>query len=181
LLKLPIVVILFCLAKFCLAEAPVRPLEVGDAFPQFTATDIYGKEVSIGKLKGKVVILSIGYFDQSKKQNEDNSAETKKRSDFYMANRDKGLEVIRISIKRGVPFFITKSFVESRARETCEKDKDPWTVIIDWDNSLGGLLKMTKEPLTFIIDKSGIIRYKKNGYLIVNNEVEGLVSRELAN
>lgn len=172
-----IVIILLCLGRFCFAEAPGQSPAVGGAFPQFTAVDIYGKQVSIGNLRGRVVILSIGYFDQSKKQSEDDSAESKRRGDFYMANRDKGLEVIRISSKRAVPFFVTKSFVESRARKTCEKDNDPWTVIIDWDGSLKGLLKMTDSPLTFIIDKDGTIRYKKDGYLVVNNEVEELVKK----
>lgn len=172
-----IVIILLCLGRFCFAEALGQSPAVGDAFPQFAAVDIYGKEINIEKLKGRVVILSIGYFDQSKKQSENDSAESKRRGDFYIANRDKGLEVIRISSKRAVPFFITKSFVESRARKTCEMDNDPWTVIIDWDGSLKELLKMADSPLTFIIDKSGIIRYKKNGYLLVDNKVEELVKK----
>ena len=172
-----IVIILLCLGRFCFAEALGQSPAVGDAFPQFAAVDIYGKEINIEKLKGRVVILSIGYFDQSRKQSEDNSAEVKRRDDFYRAYKDKGLEVIRISSKRAVPFFVTKSFVESRARKTCERDNDPWTVIIDWDGSLKELLKMADSPLTFIIDKSGIIRYKKNGYLIVDKEVEELVKK----
>lgn len=174
-----LIVIFLCVEGFCFAEAPTRPLEVGSVFPQFTAADIYGKEINIEKLKGRAVIISIGYFDQSRRQSEDNSAEAKRRGDFYGANRDKGLEVIRISSKRSVPFFVTKSFVEKRARKTCEKDKDPWTVIIDWDNSLAQLLMMRSEPLTFIVDKNGVIRYKKNGFLTVDSTVEELIKKLL--
>jgi len=175
--KLVIISVLLCFGGFCFAQTPVQPLEVGDAFPQFTAVDIYGKRINIGELKGRVVILSIASFDHAKKRTDENSAEAKKLGDFYMANRDKGLEVIRISSKSKVPFFVTKSFVESRARKTCKRDKDPWPVIIDWDGSLKELLKMTDGPLTFIIDKSGIIRYKKNGFLTANDEVKELVKK----
>lgn len=168
---------LLCLGGFCFAEALVRPLEVGDAFPQFAAVDIYGKRINIRELKGRLLIVSIASFDHAKKRTDDNSTEAKKLGDFYMANMDKGLEVIRISSKSKVPFFVTKSFVESRARKTCKRDNDPWPVIIDWDGSLKDLLKMTGGPLTFIIDKSGIIRYKKNGFLIVNDEVKELVKK----
>ncbi len=175
--KLIIISVLLCFGGFCFAEIPIRPLEVGDVFPQFTAVDIYGKQVNIGELKGRVVILSIASFDQAKKRTDNNSTEAKKLGDFYNSYRDKGLEVVRISSKSKVPFFVTKSFVESRARKTCKRDNDPWPVIIDWDGSLKELLKMTDGPLTFIIDKSGIIRYKKNGFLIVNDEVKELIGR----
>lgn len=174
--KLPIIILL-CLGRFCFAEAPARPLGVGDAFPQFAAVDIYGKQVSIGNLKGRVAIVSIASFDQARKRTDDNSDETKRLGDFYNSYRDKGLEVVRISSKSKVPFFITKPFVESRARKTCKKDNDPWSVIIDWDGSLKELLGMSGLPLTFIIDKDGIIRYKKDGFLTVNKEVEELVKK----
>ena len=175
--KILISVMLLSLGRFCLAQAPLLPLEAGDAFPQFTAVDIYGKEINIEGLKGRVVILSIASFDQAKKRTDSNSTEAKKLGDFYMANRPNGLEVIRISSKSKVPFFVSKSFVESRARKACKKDNDPWPVVIDWDGSLKELLKMTDSPLTFIIDKSGMIRYKKKGFLIVNDEVEELVKK----
>lgn len=172
-----IVIVLLCLGIFCFTQAPAWPLEVGDSFPQFAAADIYGRQIDIGRLKGRVTIVSIAYFDQARKRTEDNPAEAQEVSDFYDANRDKGLEVVRISSKRNVPFFVSKSFVEKRARQTCEKDKDNWPVIIDWDNSLVKLLEMDSGPLTFIIDKDGIIRYKKNGFLTLDNEVEGLIKK----
>lgn len=177
-MKKPLIGIIFlCLGGFCLAEMPLRPLEAGDAFPQFTAVDIYGKEINIGKLKGRVVVISIASFDQAQKRTNSDSAEAKKLGDFYMANMPNALEVIRISSKSKVPFFVSKSFVESRARKACKRDNDPWPVIIDWDSSLKGLLKMADSPLTFIIDKSGIIRYKKNGFLAADDEVRELIGK----
>lgn len=173
--KLLIIAMFLFVGGVCSARIPVRHLEVNDVFPRFTAADIYGKQVDMEKLKGKVVILSISYFDQSRKQSELASSEAKKRSGFYDSERDKGLEVIRISSKRAVPFFVTKSFVEDRARKVCEKDNDRWPVIIDWYGSLKELLTMVEEPLTFIVDKNGIIRYKENGFLKIDNEVKQLV------
>lgn len=175
--KLLIIAVFLCAGECCFARIPVRPLEVNDVFPRFTAADIYGKQVDMEKLKDKVVIVSVSYFDQSRKQSDRDSSEAKRRSGFYDVNRDKGLEVIRISSKRAVPFFVTKPFVENRARKACEKDNDRWTVIIDWDGSLKELLTMIDAPLTFIVDKSGIIRYKKDGFLKIDNEVKQLVER----
>lgn len=177
--KPPIIIMFLCLGRFCFAEAPVRPLEVGDVIPQFTAVDIYGKEVNIEKLKGKVAIVSISYFDQSRMRSESNSPEVKKFIDFCNAYRNKGLELVRISTKRAVPFFVSKSFVENRARRICEKTNDDWTLIIDWDHSLKELLKMKDGPLAFIVDKNGIIRYKSNGFLIIDDKVAELIQKLL--
>lgn len=172
-----ICIIFLCLGGFCLAEMPLRTLEAGDAFPQFTAVDIYGKEINIGKLKGMVLVVSIASFDHAKKRVDADSVEAVKLGDFYASYRDRGLEVVRISSKSKVPFFVSKSFVESRARKACKRDNDPWPVIIDWDSSLKGLLTMADSPLTFIIDKSGIIRYKKNGFLAADDEVRELIGK----
>jgi peroxiredoxin len=151
-------------------------LSVGNTVPRFIATDIYGKEVNLEKLKGKVVILSIEHFGRQRKSD---AEARKKASDFYQAHKKEGLEVIRIASKKGVPFFISKSFVESRARKSLEKRKESWTVIIDWDCSLKKLFQMADEPLVFVIDKLGIIRYKKKGHFIVNKELDELIQKLL--
>lgn len=173
--KLLIIIIFLWVGKFCFAQM----LEVDTAIPQFTSVDIYGKQISAEELKGKVVIISIAHFDQVRKRSESNSPEIKELNDFYSAYRDKGLEVVRIASKRGVPFFVSKSFVEGRARQMCKRNKDNLSVIIDWDRSLKGLLKMNDEPVVFIVDRSGIIRYRKNGLVIFDNKVTELIQKLL--
>ncbi|MFH0771320.1 MAG: redoxin domain-containing protein [Candidatus Omnitrophota bacterium] len=172
------IIVFICLTGNWTAIGNVS-LEVRDIIPRFSARDIYGNQVDIERLRGKVVIISIAYFDQSRKRSRAHSAEGREFDNFFRANRDKGLEAICISSKRAVPFFISKSFVESRARQTCKDNNDDTTVIIDWDNSLKDLLKVADDPLVFIVDKNGVIRYKKSGFLIVDDKVRELIEELL--
>lgn len=149
---------------------------IGDTIPKIHANDVYGKQVSLEKLYGKVVIITIEYFDQ---QDQPTEEEEKKASDFYEAHKKQALEVVRIASKRGVPFFISKSYVESKAREYLEGHNENWTSIIDWDGTLKDFLKMTDRPLMFVVDKHGVIRWTKIGILIVDKELESLVQKLL--
>lgn len=152
-------------------------LSINDIFPRFIATNIYGKEVDTEKLKGKVVIILIEHF--SGQEEIYDTIERKKIRDFYNAHKDKGLELINIASKKGVPFFVPKSFVEERARKYCAKNKQDFPVIIDWDWSLKKLCKMNDKPLVFVLDKQGIIRYKKEGYFIIDSVLDKTIQKLL--
>lgn len=152
-----------------------KDLSIGDTIPMLAATDVYGKEVNTEKLKGKVLLLTIEHFDDP----EPSATERMNNYAFYTSHKNKGLEAVRIASKRGVPFFISKSYVERKAREDIDEHNENWTAIIDWDCSLKKLFNMTNEPLVFVVDKRGIIRYKKSGYLIVDNELDTLVQKLL--
>ena len=149
---------------------------IGDTIPKIHASDVYGKQVSLAKLKGKVVIITIEHFDQEEQPTE---KEEKEASDFYEAHKKQGLEVVRIASKRGVPFFISKSYVESKSREYLEEHNEKWTTVIDWESSLKELFKMIDRPLLFVDDKHGVIRYTKIGTLIVDKELDQLVQKLL--
>jgi peroxiredoxin len=149
---------------------------VGNSMPLFLANDIYGKEINLEKFKNKIVMICIGHTVQLKEKEE---IEKKKANDFYNEYFDKGLEIIRVASKKDIPFFISKSFVEERARKSCEELKKKWIVIIDWECLLKELFKMTDEPLVYVIDKKGIIRYKKKGNLVINNEFEKFIQELL--
>lgn len=98
-----------------------------------------------------------------------------KISEFY--NKYKGLEIIRIASKKNIPPLMSKSFVENKARESCVKNNETWTVIIDWDCSLKKLLKIEDEPLVFVVDKLDVIRNKKKGHLTIDNEFKELIQK----
>ena len=152
-------------------------LSIGSPVPIFTSIDIYGKAVNIENLKGKVVIILLGYTVQPTKEQEKEDVNT---CNFYDTTVDKGLEMISISSKKGIPMGISKSFVEGRAKKYCVEHKEHWQVIIDWNSSLKKLFQMTDKPLVFVTDKSGIIRYKKKGDLIIDNNFEELIQKLLA-
>lgn len=149
---------------------------IGDTIPKIHANDVYGKQVSLEKLNGKVVIITIEHFDQEEQPTEE---EEKEVGDFYEAHKKQGLEVVRIASKRGVPFFISKSFVENKAKEYLADHNQTWVSIIDWESSLKELFKMTDRPLIFVVDKQGVIRYKKIGVFIVDKELDALIQKLL--
>lgn len=180
--------IMFCLVTFALplqSEDKTETkdtlkdttLSVGIPFPAFTAIDIYGNEINIEKLKGKVVIIVTGYTVQPTKEEEKEDVNT---CNFYDSTKYKGLEMVSISSKKGIPIGISKSFVEGRAKKYCVEHQEHWQVIIDWNSSLKKLVQMTDKPLVFVIDKSGIIRYKTKGDLIIDNSFEDLIQKLLA-
>lgn len=126
------------------------------------------------KLKGKVLLITIEHFDDP----EPSAIERTKAYAFYTTHKDEGLEAVRIASKRGVPFFISKSFVERKAREDLKEHNENWTTIINWDGALKRLFNMTNEPLV-VVDKLGIIRYKEKGVFIVDNSLKGLIKKLL--
>jgi len=152
-----------------------KGFSIGDTFPTFASTDVYGKEVNTEKLNGKVLLVTIEHFDDP----EPSAIERTKAYAFYTAHKDEGLEAVRIASKRGVPFFISKSFVERKEREDLKEHNENWTTIIDWDGALKKLFNMTNEPLVFVVDKLGIIRYKEKGVFIVDNSLEELIKKLL--
>lgn len=157
-------------------EVKKDELYIGTTVPMFISTNIYGKEVNSEKLKGKVLIITLGF---TVKQSPEREKYQIKIREFYNTYKDKGLEIIRIASKKGVPPLISKAFVEDRARKSCAKNNETWGVIIDWDWSLKQLFKMADGPLVFVIDKLGIIRYKKKGHLTIDNELEELIQKLL--
>lgn len=152
-----------------------KDFSIGDTIPMFATTDVYGNEVNTEKLKSKVLLITIEHFNDP----EPSAIERIKAYAFYTVHKDEGLEAVRIASKRGVPFFISKSFVERKEREDLKEHNENWTTIIDWDGALKKLFNMTNEPLVFVVDKLGIICYKKKGVFVVDNLLEELIKKLL--
>lgn len=148
-------------------------IEIGTLAPNFILSDIYGKKIEIEKFRGKVVIITITPTQKPKILEE----ERKRIKIYYEEHSPKGLELIRIAYKSGVPFFITRSFVEEKARESNTKRKENWITIIDWESSLKELFSVVDDPLVLVVDKHGVIRLKKNGELIINNTLKKLIEK----
>lgn len=155
-------------------------LSVGDTFPAFVADDIYGTTVDINKYKGKVVLIGIQNVSQHMIRDKEEMGKSQKYNHrFYKEYKKQGLEVISITHKNGIFSLVPTSFMAKKSKEAHIKHntKELVTILLDSNGSLKKLLKMTDTPLIFLIDKDGIIRYKKNGYLIVDAELEQIIKQ----
>ncbi len=169
-------VILFLLTASSFAqETEQSEVVVGKIAPNFAGTDIYGKRIELQEFRGKVVIITVGKTRGPSTSEE----ERNKLKKFYDDHHPQGLDIIRIVYKSGIPFFITKSYVENRAKESLARRKTSWTLIVDWDCSLKELFRVSEEPLALVLDKQGIIKYKKNEELTANSSLEELIEKLL--
>ncbi len=150
-------------------------LHIGSTVPDLVSTDCYGRGFSMQFHRGKVVLLSIDRL----RDPEITDQQKQELKAFYDARRDKGLEIVRIGYKKNIPFFITKSYVEKRAREALEAAHTHSIFIVDWDNALHDQITPSTDPLFFVIDKHGVVREEHPGWLVLTDElarrVDGLM------
>lgn len=138
------------LAGASFADAPA----VGQAAPDFTATDIDGKEVKLSSLKGKVVVLE--WFNPEcpfvKKHYESgNMQKTQKEA------ADKG--VVWLSINSSALGLQGNMTPEEAKKHNTEVKASPSHVILDPSGKIGGLYSAKTTPHMFVIDKDGKIAY----------------------
>ncbi len=100
---------------------------------------------------------------------------------YYEEYNKQGLEVIVITHKNGIFSLVPNFFMEKKSRDAHIKHntKELVTILLDSEGSLKKLLGMAGTPMFFLIDRNGIIRHKKSGYLIVDAELEQLIIKLL--
>ncbi len=119
------------------------------AAPAWTLQDVDGKTVSSDQLKGKVVVLDFwatwcgpcrseipGYIELQKKYGE------------------AGLAVVGVSLDRGGPQ-VVKTFVEQQ--------KITYLIVMGDDKIVEAFGGVEAIPTTFIIDRNGTARFRKEG------------------
>lgn len=138
------------LAGASFADAPA----VGQAAPDFTATDVNGNEVKLSSLKGKVVVLE--WFNPEcpfvvKHYNSQNMQKTQK------AATDKG--VVWLSINSSALGLQGNMKPEEAKKHMADVKAAASHVILDPSGKIGGLYAAKTTPHMFVIDKEGKIAY----------------------
>ena len=142
-------------ALFIAASSLALPtLHADDGFkpfpaPAWTLQDVNGKAVSSDQLKGKVVVLDFwatwcgpcrfeipGYIELQKKYG------------------DAGLAIVGVSLDRGGPL-VVKKFVEEQ--------KINYLIVLGDDKVAEAFGGVEAIPTTFIIDRGGTARFRKEG------------------
>lgn len=125
------------------SSTPLAPApKVGYPAPDFTVTDLDGRQVSLSNFQGKAVLLNIWSFCLPCK------VEKPVLQSFYQQYQSRGVEVVAVNV--GNPPGAVKDFI---------KDMNlTYPVLVNPDSSLVRLYQIRGEPTPFFIDREGIIR-----------------------
>lgn len=148
LVLLPLIIVLFVCAKA--EKASILDSNSSQA-PDFTVKDLKGREISLSKYSGKVVFLNFWatWCGPCK-------AEIPDFIEAYKQNKDKGMEIIGISVDRISPKSVLKF---------AEKYKINYPVVMSTDEIQKDYEPGPYIPTTIIIDQEGKIRHRHIGYM----------------
>lgn len=135
-------------AFLCLVlAAPTHTVETGSTVPPLTITTFDGKQLNTADARGEVVILDIWASWCSYWREEMPVLET-----YYRRHKNQGLRVVAVTID--------DESAEAKAREIIKPYS--FTGGLGRLSSLAPLGNLSRLPLTFVIDRNGILR--KNAF-----------------
>jgi len=138
-----ILLLLVLLAAAHPAEAALR---IGSVLPSVTFPGVNGASVNITEsLKGKVVVLHFWQIGCSSCK-----LEMPAMDELYSKYRRKGLEVLAVNVGQ------KKEVVRTFAAEL----RVSYPLLIDPDEKSARLFGVTDVPRTYVIDRSGVVRYR---------------------
>lgn len=137
--------LLFSLSLFAAAAVPA--LEEGRAAPSFDATLLDGEEFSLARAAGQVVLINFWASWCPPCRHELPALDA-----YYRKHRNEGLKVIAISVD--------DPFNEHKVRAAMAKYSFQVGLAHDADFRPWG--RISRIPLTFVVDRSGVLR--RNGW-----------------
>lgn len=120
----------------------------GKQAPEFKANDLSGNKVSLGSFKGKPVLLNFWatwcpYCRE----------ERKSLNDLYEKYKSKGLVIVAVSTDKSV-----QKVIDYKSRIPMD-----YVLLHDDDRTAAGLYGVYSLPMSFLIDRKGMIRHKFMG------------------
>jgi peroxiredoxin len=113
--------------------------------PDFTLKDISGRDVSLSSFKGKVVLINFWGTFCVPCRKEMPSIET-----LYKTYKDKGFVVLAVSEDKSI----------SNVKEFIKEYRLTFPVILDDDKKVAKQYKVSVLPVSFLIDKKGMVSRK---------------------
>lgn len=125
-------------------------VDVGLPVPQYHSRSIAGDSVSLGDLKGKVVLLNI--WATWCHPCRDEIPELRVLYDRY---RSRGLELVGVSVDA--------DGADENVREFMKEFEMHYPVWLDPAERISAQFLVVGVPATFLIDKAGVLRWRKTG------------------
>jgi peroxiredoxin len=109
----------------------------------FTLKDINGKEIKLSSLKGKAVMVNFWatWCNPCREEMPD-------LQQSYEENKDKGFIILGINIKES----------ESKVSQFVDSYKITYPVLLDIDGSVSTLYQVFGVPMSYFIDRNGLIK-----------------------
>ena len=152
-----------------LRSEPVQAL-IGKPVPDFSATDLDGKPISLVQYRGKVVLLDFRATWSSACLED-----TPKVKKVYDAYKDKGFEIIGISLDND----------EKRLRDHLKKHEIPWRQVYSgkrWDTPIAQQYGIRNIPSGWLIDRDGtLISQQAHGPMLEPLVLEAVIEAEKVN
>jgi thiol-disulfide isomerase/thioredoxin len=153
-----VVVVVLLVGAYIVSQPPREPGSIGDIAPDFslpvvTSSGLSGQTLTLSSLRGKVVVLEFMVSWCHVCQQMAPSIE-------YLNARYQGQDVVFVSVagtQRGATAESTAEFV-TQYHVT-------WTHVLDTDNSVFALYKVDSTPTYLILDRSGKILSKFQGFV----------------
>lgn len=132
------------------ARRAPAPVDIGKPAPAYRAVSMNGDSVSLAALRGKAVLLNV--WATWCHPCRDEIPELQRMYDRY---RDRGLEMVGVSVDAAGQNQAIEEF-SRRFGMTYPVWRDP-------DETVSATFLVIGVPATFLIDRAGIVRWKKTG------------------
>lgn len=143
--KLSLFVSLLFALNIVLLENQVYAAEEKSPAPDFTLKDINGKDISLSSFKGKVMLINFwGTFCVPCRK------EMPSLEIIYKTYKDKGFVVLAVSEDKSI----------SSVKEFVKEYRLTFPVVLDEDKKVAKQYKVSILPVTFLLDKKGMISKK---------------------
>lgn len=143
-----LIAILIFLAILLGITVPLFSVKEKASAPDFTLNDIYGKKITLSQFRGKVVILNFWSIFCGPCL-----AEMPSLNRIYLEFKDKGLVVIAVA----------EDPAEKPVRSYIEEKRIAFPVLMDKKKKVYSKYSLYGIPVTFLIDKKGVITEKFSG------------------
>ncbi|MGQ0720323.1 MAG: thioredoxin family protein [Candidatus Eiseniibacteriota bacterium] len=135
-------------------KAELKLVQVGEAAPDFTLTDLEGKEHHLADYRGKVVVLE--WFNPDcpfvKKHHEKNKTMATTSAEFH----DKG--VVWLAVNSGAPG--KQGHGLDRNKKAAEDYGIAYPILLDESGTVGRLYEAKTTPHMYVIDAAGTLVYR---------------------